>query len=230
MKKHEFHISHAHNTIGTDGNLPFWIAMIRASQQVLLPNTKKKVLDFGCGEGKFLPVFDLMDSLEFGLGVELQTKLIEKAQQHYAQPHIQYELYRCSISKSYPSYFDAVYSQEVLYTIQNLSAHAEDMFKSMKKGGFYFATMASHIQNPLWSKRRSLIRKEEEYHAYDYSLEEVAEIFFNAGFEVGLKRLPVDYFLIYHPEITPDFSNSFLDLVNTSYENKMLFSFWKPEE
>ena len=89
--------------------------------------------------------------------------------------------------------------------------------------------MGSHIQNPLWSKRRELIRTEEKYYAYDYSLDEIASIFYEVGFEVGLKRLPVEYFLIYHPTITKDFSNSLVDLVNTTYENKMLFSFWKPK-
>ena len=90
--------------------------------------------------------------------------------------------------------------------------------------------MGSHIENPLWSKRRKIIRAEESYKAYDYSIEEVAEIFYTAGFEVGIKRLPVEYFLVYHPEVTKNFSNSLLDLVNTTYNNKMLFSFWKPYE
>ncbi|NPA72773.1 MAG: class I SAM-dependent methyltransferase [Gammaproteobacteria bacterium] len=228
--KHVFHISHAHKKIGQDGNLPFWIAMIRASQKVLLPNKARKVLDFGCGQGKFLPVFALMDRLEFGLGVELEVGLVEEAKIHYEQKNIQYAVNERTLFKSYPEYFDAIYSQEVLYTLEDLKAHAEEMFKILKKGGFYFATMGCHIQNPLWSKRRKMIREEEQYSAYDYSLEEVAEVFFNAGFEVGLKRLPVDYFLIYHPEITQKFSNSLSDLVSTNYENKMLFSFWKPDE
>lgn len=226
----EFHISHAHKKIGTDGNLPFWIAMIKASQQVLIPNTSKKVLDFGCGEGKFLPVFNLMDNLDKGIGLELNANLVQTAENEYGEEKIKYILSSDEALNNYNEYFDAIYSQEVLYTLDNLSEHATKMYNSLKKGGFYFATIGCHIENPLWSKRRAIIRQEENYSANDYSLEEVAEIFFKAGFEVGLKRLPVEYFLIYHPEKTSLFSNSILDLVNTNYENKMLFSFWKPDE
>ena len=222
----QFHISQAHEKIGLDGNLPFWISMIKESQKLLKPNIEKKILDFGCGEGKFLQLFDLMDDLKNGLGVELDKSLIAKANQNNQNESIKYTLYTNTVLLD--DYFDAAYSQEVLYTIKDLKSHAQDIFSSLKKGGFYFATMGSHIDNPLWSKRRKIVREEEKYYAYDYSIEEVAEVFYAVGFEIGIKRLPVEYFLIYHPEITKNHSNSLLDLVNTTYENKMLFSFWKP--
>jgi len=222
----QFHISQAHEKIGLDGNLPFWISMIKESQKLLKPNIEKKILDFGCGEGKFLQLFDLMDDLKNGLGVELDKSLIAKANQNNQNESIKYTLYTNTVLLD--DYFDAAYSQEVLYTIKDLKSHAQDIFSSLKKGGFYFATMGSHIDNPLWSKRRKIVREEEKYYAYDYSIEEVAEVFYAVGFEIGIKRLPVEYFLIYHPEITKNYSNSLLDLVNTTYENKMLFSFWKP--
>ena len=225
-----FHISQAHEKVGLDGNLPFWISMIKESQKVLKPSIAKNVLDFGCGDGKFLQIFDLMDNLKNGLGVELDKNLVNKAKQKNKNPSIKYSLYTNDLLQSQPDYFDAAYSQEALYTIQDLKNHAQIIFTALKKGSFYFSTMGSHIENPLWSKRRKIIRAEESYKAYDYSIEEVAEIFYTAGFEVGIKRLPVEYFLVYHPDVTKNFSNSLLDLVNTTYNNKMLFSFWKPYE
>ena len=223
-----FHISQAHDKVGLDGNLPFWISMIKESQKLLKPDTKKNVLDFGCAKGKFLQLFDLMDILNNGLGLELDNHLIEQAKLKNENKSIKYTLYTNNILENHHDYFDVAYSQEVLYTIKDLKSHAEKIFHTLKKGGFYFATMGCHIDNPLWSKRRKIIREEERYYAYDYSIEEIAEVFHAIGFEIGLKRLPVEYFLIYHPEKTKIFSNSLLDLVNTSYENKMLFSFWKP--
>lgn len=225
-----FHISQAHEKIGLDGNLPFWISMIKESQKILTPNVKKSVLDYGCGEGKFLQLFDLMDEMESGLGLELDKALLKIANSNNKNRHIEYKLNQNKVLDGYKENFDVVYSQEVLYTIGDLKKHAKEIFDSLKKGGVYFATMGSHIENPLWSKRRHAIRDEERYYAYDYSIEEVASIFYNVGFEVGIKRLPVEYFLIYHPKTTREFSNSLLDLVNTSYENKMLFSFWKSYE
>jgi len=223
-----FHISQAHQKIGLNGNIGFWIAMIKESQKILKPNVDKNILDFGCGDGKFLQVFDLMDSLHYGIGLELNKDLIESANKSNDNKNIKYETYNTQILEEYSKYFDAIYSQEVIYTIDDLKYHAKEMFNSLKCGGFYFATIGSHIDNPLWSKRRSIINKEEKYSAYDYSIEEIADIFYNTGFEVGIKRLPVEYFLIYHPIKTKDFSNSLLDLVDTSYDNKMLFSFYKP--
>ncbi len=201
--------------------------MIKESQKVLKPNTQKKIIDFGCGEGKFLHLFDLMDELESGLGLELDEKLIKTANENNSNGSISYQLLTEGGDLKVKNY-DAAYSQEAIYTIKDLDKHAKNMLNVLKPGGFYFATMGSHIENPLWSKRRHIIREEENYYAYDYSIDEVAEIFYNAGFEVGIKRLPVEYFLVYHPKITKEFSNSLFDLVNTTYEHKILFSFWKP--
>jgi SAM-dependent methyltransferase len=227
MKNNEFHISQAHDLIGTHSNLPFWISMVKASQMVIPPNLSKVVLDFGCGDGKFLPIFDLMDDLKKGVGVEIDNSLLSTARESAFSNKVSYSHYD-ELNK-YQDYFDVAYSQEVLYTLSDLKKHAEEIFNCLKKGGYYFATIGSHIQNPLWSHRRDIIRREETYPVHDYSLEQIANIFFDAGFEVGLKRLPVEYFIIYHPEITKSFSKSYLDLVNNIYENKMLFLFWKEE-
>ncbi len=227
MKNNEFHISQAHDLIGTHSNLPFWISMVKASQMVIPPNLSKVVLDFGCGDGKFLPVFDLMDDLKKGVGVEIDNSLLSTARESAFSNKVSYSHYD-ELNK-YQDYFDVAYSQEVLYTLPDLKKHAEEMFNCLKKGGYYFATIGSHIQNPLWSHRRDIIRREETYPVHDYSLEQIANIFFDTGFEVGLKRLPVEYFIIYHPEITKSFSKSYLDLVNSIYENKMLFLFWKED-
>ena len=48
----QFHISQAHEKIGLDGNLPFWISMIKESQKLLKPNIEKNILDFGCEIGR----------------------------------------------------------------------------------------------------------------------------------------------------------------------------------
>lgn len=223
-----FHISDAHKCIGLHPNLPFWISTIKESQKIITPNTKKVVLDFGSGEGQFLPLFRLMDNLESGIGVEIDNKLIEMARESYADDKINF-LNEKELS-GYQNTFDVVYSQEVLYTILDLKYHAGQIFNCLKEGGCYFATIGCHIENPLWSHRRTIIKAEENYPVNDYSIEEIANIFYQAGFEVGLKRLPVEYFLIYSPEGTKYFSKSYMDLVNTSYENKMLFLFWKADK
>ena len=204
--------------------------MIQDSQMLLEGNTVKNVLDFGCGDGGLIQLFNLMDKLDNGLGIDLDKELIKIANEKNENENITYIASKDNILKKYNKYFDVAYSQEVIYTIKDLKFHANEIFNSLKDGGYYFATIGSHIDNPLWSKRRQLIRDEENYYAYDYSIEEIANIFYDIGFQVSLKRLPVDYPLIYNPKSTKEFSNSLVDLVNTSYENKMIFSFWKPFE
>jgi len=225
-----FHIFEANKELRQNGNFNFWISMIKDSQILLDNKIEKNVLDFGCGDGGLLQLFNLMDNLDNGLGIDLDEYLIGKANINNEKSNIDYQVSTKNTLKKYNNYFDVTYSQEVIYTIKDLKFHANEIFNSLKNGGYYFATIGSHIDNPLWSKRRQLIRDEENYYAYDYSIEEIANIFYDIGFQVSLKRLPVDYPLIYNPKSTKEFSNSLLELVNTSYENKMIFSFWKPFE
>ncbi|TSA61963.1 MAG: class I SAM-dependent methyltransferase [Sediminibacterium sp.] len=221
----DFHISQAHEHLGVHPNLPFWISMIKESQKLLTPNTQKAVLDFGSGSGKFLPLFRLMDSLRSGIGIEMDEGLVKASKENYEDEQINFFNEEKLID--YQNQFDVAYSQEVLYTITDLSDHAKKIYNCLKEGGYYFSTMGCHIENPLWAHRRAIIKAEEEYPVNDYSIEEISEVFYQTGFEVGLKRLPVDYFIIYGSETTKHFSKSYLDLVNTSYDNKMLFLFWK---
>jgi SAM-dependent methyltransferase len=229
---HNFHIRDYFNKFEPHPNLIFWISMIKESLKIAPNNEQKNILDFGCGDGKFLHLYAMMDKFENGYGIELSEELINEANKE-KQNNMNYEKYSKEFFDNKKNYFDIVYSQEVIYTIEDLKMHAKEIFNIVKPDGYYFATMGSHIQNPLWSHRRDVIREDfnqgkSHYFAYDYSLDEVAKIFKEVGFEVGLKRLPLEYFMVYGENITREFSNSLYDLVKTSEEEKMLFLFWKP--
>lgn len=221
------HIETIYKKLGFHNNLPFFISMINESRKMIVPTKKKKVLDFGCGDGYFLHLFNLMDNMKYGLGLEIDEKLVNTSNLTNKNKKIEYKLYQEIGMKNK---FDVVFSQEVIYTIKDMKSHALEVYKSLKEGGYYFATIGSHINNPLWSKRRKIIRKEEKYYAFDYSLDEIAEIFYDVGFRVSLKRLPLDYFMIYDKNKTEHFSNSLEELVKTTEENKMLFCFLKPKK
>ena len=228
----QFHIRDYFDKYKPHSNLIFWISMIKESLKIAPKNDNRNILDFGCGDGKFLHLFEMMDKFKNGYGIELDDKLIEEANNEKKE-NMHYLKYSKEFFDDTKEYFDIVYSQEVIYTIEDLESHAKEMFKIVKPDGYYFATMGSHIQNPLWSHRRDVIREDfnqgkSHYYAYDYSLDEVSKIFYEAGFEVGIKRLPLEYFMVYGKNITREFSNSLYDLVKTSEEEKMLFLFWKP--
>ena len=227
-----FHIRDFFDKFDPHTNLIFWISMVNESLKLIPKNQEKTILDFGCGDGKFLHLYKMMDNFKEGYGIELDDKLLEEANK-IKTSDMHYLKYSKDFFDDKKESFNVVYSQEVMYTIKDLKTHAKEIFDILKPDSYYFATMGSHIQNPLWSLRREEIRKDynedkSHYFAYDYSLDEVASIFYEAGFEVGLKRLPLDYFMVYHPKLTREFSNSLYDLTKTAEEEKMLFLFWKP--
>jgi hypothetical protein len=127
------------------------------------------------------------------------------------------------------NYFDIAFSIEPFSFVSDLTKHASSVMNSLRDGGEYYAAFGSHVENPLWPHRRRLLR-EEGVRVYDYSLEEVADSFHAAGFEVGVKRLPVDYFNIYDPTFTRRRALSLKMLVDTTYEHKMLFYFRRDDE
>ena len=230
----DFHIRDFFDKFDPHTNLIFWISMVKESLKLIPKNQEKTILDFGCGDGKFLHLYKMMDDFKEGYGIELDDKLLEEANK-IKTSDMHYLKYSQDFFHDKKESFDVVYSQEVMYTIKDLKAHAKEIFDILKPDSYYFATMGSHIQNPLWSHRRDAIREdfnkgESHYYAYDYSLDEVSKIFYEAGFEVGIKRLPLEYFMVYGKNITRQFSNSLYDLVKTSEEEKMLFLFWKPNK
>ena len=86
--------------------------------------------------------------------------------------------------------------------------------------------MGSHPDNPLWSYRREKMEAA-GMTVHTWSVDQVAKEFSSVGFAVGVRRLPIDGFIMYHPESTPADSRSLYELVQTTTECKMLFYFGK---
>jgi SAM-dependent methyltransferase len=222
----DWHLYQAYDAGVAGGNITFWTAMIR---EVIPPPTGKEVvLDYGCGEGQFLRLMHNMRPFGRGLGVDIAPDVIARARKNRRDGEpIDYEL--TSVLEGISETFDLVFSQEVFWMIDDLSSLAANIYRVMKDKGEYYATMGCHIENPLWPHRRELLKKE-GHRVYDYSLDEVARVFYEAGFEVGLKKLPVDYFNIYHPEFTVRRAQSLSRLVQTTHDHKMLFYFRRDAE
>ena len=64
--------------------------MIKDSQMLLEIDSSKNVLDFGCGDGGLLELFDLMDNLHNGIGIDLDEQLIEQANKNNENEKIRY--------------------------------------------------------------------------------------------------------------------------------------------
>lgn len=226
MSKKDWHLYDAYNAGIEHGNITFWTAMVG---EIIPPHSGSEVvLDFGCSDGQFLRLLNTMRPFKTGVGVDIDEEMIAKAVENLRDGEpIAYGL--PSILKEYSNHFDLAFSQEVFWMVRDLPSLARQMHGLLKDKGEYYATMGCHIENPLWIHRRRLLR-EEGYEVFDYSLDQVADVFHEAGFEVGLKRLPVQYFNLYHPGFTRPRAQSLSKLVETTHEHKMLFYFRRDDE
>ncbi|WP_158654177.1 methyltransferase domain-containing protein [Helicobacter ailurogastricus] len=227
-KMDDFHIEEAHQRIGLCMSLPFWVSMLKQSLKVLPRATSFDILDFGCGDGKFLQIVDLFLPLKSGLGVDCNHDLVSQAFENNQNSKVAYmsdDIDNTNL-QSHINAFDVMYAQEVLYTLKDLSAHAILAFKLLREGGFYFATMGCYRENPYWAQRKDVIRAQAAHLVHDYSIEDVIQAFYNAGFEVCLKRLPLEYFVVYSPKISQTFGTP-LNLLEHCEDRKLLFCFYK---
>ena len=208
-------------------NYIFWEEMIKSFKYLEGNINHKSILDFGCATGEFLHLIDSQYPVENAIGIDIDEEKIAKT---VATQKINFFNAHEFDYKKYEKYFDCIFSQEVLYTLCNLHEHAKLVKKLMKPKSFYIATMGCHIENPLWSHRRSIISKEEKYPVNDYSIEQVASIFFKAGFRVSIKRMDLSGFITYDPVETRKFSNSLTELVNSTMDHKYMFMFYLPPE
>ncbi|KUI99469.1 class I SAM-dependent methyltransferase [Vibrio sp. MEBiC08052] len=212
--------------IKNKSNFPFWFSLIKEARNIFDFSSDAKILDFGCGTAGFLQLLNFILPGRVLTGVEIDNDLIAKCQANHTA-NFSFITYQ-NFSSLPDGEFDVVFSQEVIYTLPDIALHAEEMFRVLREGGYYIASMGCHIENPTWAHRRSNIRSSEKYYAYDYTLDEVAKAFYNVGFRVSVKRLPV------HAPLKVSFDEysefrSINDLLLSSYHHKIMFIFLKPK-
>lgn len=212
-------------------NLIFWLGIIDAMAMPISP--QEHVLDFGCGHGLFLQLLFEINSYSKGVGIDIDEKSIDLAKSYQVERGekfpIEYFLANNFSDEKYKENFDVIFCQEVFWMNNDLSAIAKRFYKLLKPGGRCYCTMGSHTRNPLWSHRRTLMESQ-GIQTNTYDLDDVAVIFSDAGFSVGMRRMPIQGFIMYHPESTKIQSRSFSELVSSTCEHKMLFYFGKNEE
>ena len=200
--------------------------MLREAKKILQPNNLLRILDFGCGHGEFLQVADLALNIKDAMGVDCDLNRIVHANRVNKLDYVKYIHDDGTLLSTLPIQFDVAFSQEVLYTLNDLHSHACTIFKILKNNGFYFATMGCNTDNPFWNKRKKIIKNEEKYPVNDYSLDFVAKVFSNVGFEVCAKKLPLEYFCVYDKKVAKDFGG-FNNLLEHVENHKILFCFYK---
>ena len=200
---------------------PIWRRMVDVSVPHDL--SASTVLDYGCNQGGFLRLLYDTHPFKSAIGIDIARESVGRAELLKGHRPIDYKV--ANSAASVGRTFDFAFSHEVLYLLQDLSAHANDMKAALRPGGAYVAAMGCHTDSATWTHWRKLISETSSIPIYDHSLEEVAKIFSAAGFTVGVRPLALDAFMPvtvgspYFPKITDQ-----LRYYNT---DKVLFRFVK---
>src|SRR5262249_36024473 len=150
MTRPGWHLYNAYDIGIESGNITFWTAMVN---EVIPPHTgQEAILDYGCGDGQFLRLLHNMRPFSYGLGVDIDHDLVEKATKNRRDGEpIEYGL--PSALDGVADKFNLVFSQEVFWMVEDLESLAKLIYRVVKDKGEWYATMGCHIENPLWPHR-----------------------------------------------------------------------------
>jgi SAM-dependent methyltransferase len=199
-----------------------WIALLEMAGPALAGT---KVLDVGCNRGGFLRLMADRADIAHGFGYDPAAGAIEDARRLAGARPLTFEV-ATTVPEGW-SGFDAAFSHEVLYVLHDLASHARTLFGSLVDGGSYLATMGVHADSPLMVAWHGEQAAELDLPG-PYRLEEVADVFEDAGFDVAIGRLPMRFVPVHahrsdtHADVR---LSSWLDYY---YRDKVVFRFTKP--
>ena len=206
-----------------DGAINFWMGML----DDVLEDTGQEleVFEYGALSSKFLEFLEIVCEIRAGLGVVIPVD--DKQNHHTWSSGKSQKLMFASESQTQPAHtFDIGFSQEVFSLMADLPAHARFIWDMLSPTGVYYSTFGWHTENPCTVRQQSL-RSKKSQPFYLYSLDEVAQAFHAQGFEVGVKRLTLPYFMIYDPQITPGRYGNVENMILCQQDHKILLSFRK---
>lgn len=205
-----------------EGHSPQWKAIIDLIQHDSLSG--KTILDFGCNQGGFLRQLFAEKNFGKGIGVDIAQSSIEVANQRKGDLPVEYAA--VTNLSAYKNSADIMVSNEVVYLLPDLMAHAQDSFQALKPGGEYYISISSHTDNPQWARWKREIDKFSAVPVQDYSLTDIAKAFHDAGFKVSARPFRPEGFL----EIVPGdfYTPTPADVFEYYYRQKIMFKMMKP--
>jgi SAM-dependent methyltransferase len=186
---------------------------------------EKHILDFGCNQGGFLRFLYQERPFACGIGVDLARHSIAIANQRKGSLPLDYVA--TATLDAYPARFDLAFSSAVIYLIPDLSDHAHQIRHALKPGGVYYATYTDYQGNPSLPKMETEINRFGAIKMQMHSLDDIALAFQEAGFSVGLRRLPTTGFVPI--EVPERFYQRVADRMQYEYEQAYIFRFIVPD-
>lgn len=199
-------------------NLIFWAGLIESIPEKI--TDQDVVIDYGCGSGLFLRLLHENYPYKIGYGIDTDESALKLANELNNKTPIVF----CKPSDiCISTRAKYIFSQEVLWMIEDINIFIDFIEKHLDNNGFCLFTIGCHTRNPLWTTRKKELRKNGIIF-HDHDINNMAKLFFERGFFVGIKRLPINGFIVYHPDVT---EGKIYELVKTTYEEKLLFMITK---
>jgi SAM-dependent methyltransferase len=185
----------------------------------------RRVLDAGCNRGGFLRLLVDARGIAEGYGYDPASGAITDAHRLAGDRPLTFEV-ADTVPKGWGD-FDVAFSHEVLYLLENLSAHAARLFGALKPNGSYFAVMGVHAGSPLMSA----------WHAEDavklglprlYDLDEVGRVFEDTGFSVSVANLKLGFIPVSSHRHGHDHRRDLLAWLDYYTREKVLMRFTRP--
>jgi SAM-dependent methyltransferase len=150
----------------------------------------KRVLDAGCNRGGFLRLLADRCGIAEGFGYDPAAGAVEDARRLAGHRPLRFEA-AATMPAGWDG-FDAAFSHEVLYVLDDLAAHAQGVFDALAPGGVYYAVMGVHASSPLMAQWHAA--NVEELHLPElYDIDGVVAIFQRAGFDAAVSRLAMGF-------------------------------------
>lgn len=182
-----------------DGHLPIWRHLIG-----LMPETDLsgcRVLDFGCNQGGLLRLLHATRPFAEGVGIDIAASSIETARGQSAGLPLRFEVGDRPFADM--GVFDLAISHEVIYLIEDLKGHADQMLASLRPGGVYYAVTGCHKGNPDLDAWRRIVEERTRTRIIDRSIDDYVRLFLDAGFAVSARKLGYEGFIPYERDRWP---------------------------
>lgn len=132
----------------SDGHAPIWRHLIGLIVERDL--SEKNVLDFGCNQGGLLRHLYAIRPFHKALGIDIAEQSIAKAETFKGNIPVQHAV--GGSLDGWVEEFDLAISHEVIYLIEDIDAHAADIFKALKPVA---SIMLSRVATPTTRFGRS---------------------------------------------------------------------------
>jgi len=184
-----------------------WVALDHFFRKVINVTEPKNILDYGCGNGLFYPLLQLLYPHAEIFGADISSVAIEQLQGKY----VEFSGRTCVIHKNKTNFadgfFDMVVSIEVMEHVDDLQAYIAEIFRLLKPGGkFIWTTPCGNkysIEHIYSYAKRLIERTSEGYgrwkwedpgHLRRLKSDEIEHILLQSGFSGVLFRFRAHLF------------------------------------